>query len=303
MREVLLLALMIAPVVVAGGPVASLSTNRIHIGDRVELVLAVRHDAGVRVMVPDITRPPWIIRWESRSSTTETGAGAFDTTTHIVFSSFVIGEHRISTNHIRLLNEDGSEKTIPFPELVIRVDSVLTNPPPELSDIKPPVKLGGIPWLRTAGMVLLMILLAALAAWAIRHRLMQRRTKPAARRTIPPHEIALTALDALLKRQLIEQRASEAFYVELSAIVRVYLEGRFNLRAPEQTTEEFIRASAESRALSPEHRALTQSFLEESDLVKFARFEPEADDMRRAWDVAARLVRETVPATPSGAAT
>ena len=76
-----------------------------------------------------------------------------------------------------------------------------------------------------------------------------------------------------------------------------------SLHAPEQTTEEFIRTSSQSNALSAEHRALTQQFLEQSDLVKFARFEPGAGDMTAAWDAAARLVRETVPApaTPGGA--
>jgi len=302
MRMACLISMVAFPVLAAGTPVATLSTNRIAVGDRVELVLTTRHAANERVLVPDITRPPYIISWETGSETKRISDQELETESRIVFSSFLTGEHRISTNNVSLLDTNGSEQFIPFPGLVIRVDSVLTNPPPSLSELKPPVGLPGLPWLRTLIVIFIVTIIAGLAAWFIRQHLKQRARKPASIRIIPPHEVALTALEALIKRQLIEQRAIEAFYIELSAIVRVYLEDRFNLRAPEQTTEEFIRTSAGSSALSSEHRALTQSFLEQSDLVKFARYEPESDDMRRAWDAAARLVRETIPATPTGAA-
>lgn len=82
----------------------------------------------------------------------------------------------------------------------------------------------------------------------------------------------------------------------MSGIVRHYLEDRFGLRAPERTTEEFIRDALASRALSAAHRELVAGFLEQSDLVKFARHAPGQADMRNALDSAERLVRETMPA-------
>ena len=56
----------------------------------------------------------------------------------------------------------------------------------------------------------------------------------------PPHERALQALQALLSRHLPEQGDVEPYFVELSEILRRYVEDRFGLRAPEQTTEEFL---------------------------------------------------------------
>jgi len=112
---------------------------------------------------------------------------------------------------------------------------------------------------------------------------------------VPPHERALHALAGLLSKHWIEQANVEPFYVELSDIVRRYIEDRFQLRAPEQTTEEFIRATANSALLSHDHRKLTSSFLEQCDLVKFARHRPGADDMRAAYSAGERLVRETTP--------
>ena len=98
-------------------------------------------------------------------------------------------------------------------------------------------------------------------------------------------EIALAALQQL--RQ--DAPPVEEFYTRLSDIVRQYIEGRFGLRAPERTTEEFLAEAT----LPPQHMVLLSAFLQESDLVKFARLRPGKDDMERAFDAAERFVRET----------
>lgn len=276
---------------------ATLSTNTIHVGDRVTLTLTAIHAANERVVVPSLNREPFIVVWDSQSKPVATKDDLRTTETTVTFSSFVIGEHRISTNQLILLLGESKEENLPFPDLIINVVSILTNPPPSLADIKPPVNLPGHPWLRILWMMLAVVIIAILAALLIRYLLRRPKIAPP-QKIIPPHEIALTALNALRERGYIERGEAGPFYVELSAIIRIYLEDRFNLRAPEQTTEEFIRASSQSNALSVEHRQLTQDFLEQSDLVKFARFEPSPDDMTRAWDAGAKLVRETVEAPP-----
>jgi predicted TIM-barrel fold metal-dependent hydrolase len=75
--------------------------------------------------------------------------------------------------------------------------------------------------------------------------------------------------------------------------VRRYLEGQLGLRAPERTTEEFLYETSRDHALSAEHRELLAAFLQESDLVKFARLRPGEQDKQRAWAAAERFVRET----------
>jgi hypothetical protein len=87
----------------------------------------------------------------------------------------------------------------------------------------------------------------------------------------------------------------EVFYTRLSDIVRRYLEGQWGLRAPERTTEEFLYEVSRDHALSVEHKELLGAFLQESDLVKFARLRPGADDKQRAFDAAEKFVRDTQP--------
>ncbi|HOW97476.1 MAG TPA: hypothetical protein PK634_06770, partial [Kiritimatiellia bacterium] len=116
--------------------------------------------------------------------------------------------------------------------------------------------------------------------------------------------IALRALQRLKERGLIEKAEIEPFYVELTGIARRYLESRFGLRAPERTTEEFIREASVSGLLSAAHQALVRDFLEQSDLVKFARFAPGIPEMNAAFASAEKLVVETrpAPATQGGPA-
>lgn len=277
---------------------ATMSTNTIRVGDRVALTIHARHNPDERVIVPSIQREPYILVWDSSSSTRPDQDEQLISETKIIFTSFVIGEHRLSTNNLIVIGKNQSGENLAFPELVIRVESLLTNPPPALADIKSPVRPASHAWLRVVAMIVLTIAAGILAALLIRRWWRRTSSAPEVRR-LPPHEIALTALQALRDRGLIERGETGPFYVELSAIVRMYVEDRFDLHAPEQTTEEFIRASSQSRALSLEHRQVTQEFLEQSDLVKFARHTPSAHDMERAWDAAAKLVRETMEATPA----
>lgn len=273
----------------------TLSTNTVFVGDRVILTVTAAHDADQRVVLEPIQYEPFITVWDAQTKTVETKTDKMSTTHTVTFSSFVIGQHQVSTNRIIFLGPDGAEQAVPFPDLLINVVSILSNPPPALADIRPAAPLPGHPWLRVFWIFLLIIVVAIIAAWLIRRWLNKPKAPPSAR-IIPPYEVALSALQSLLSRGYIENKDAQPFYVELSAIVRIYLEDRFNLQAPEQTTEEFIRSSSQSAVLSPDHRMLTQAFLEQSDLVKFARFEPSPEDMQAAWDAAARLVRETIPA-------
>lgn len=107
------------------------------------------------------------------------------------------------------------------------------------------------------------------------------------------YDVARARLERLLGRPRPTGELVDAFYVELSDIVRRYLEDRFELRAPELTTEEFLASVGESPDLSRDHQALLRSFLREADLVKFAGLQPSNDDIERSLDAARRFLEET----------
>lgn len=158
----------------------------------------------------------------------------------------------------------------------------------ELRAIKPPVDipLGPWPWIVGA----LALSLVGLLVWLWLRR--QRRVRPAAPEVVvPPHVRAKQKLEQALG--LISD--PRLFCIAVSDATRVYLEERFELRAPDRTTEEFLLELQRTNHLFPDQKTTLGQFLEQCDLVKFARSEPTENELRALHRIADRLVDETLP--------
>jgi hypothetical protein len=135
------------------------------------------------------------------------------------------------------------------------------------------------------------LLALAAAAWLVwRHQ----RAKAAAAPLpppIPPHVRARRALDAALA--LLSD--PKAFSIAVSSAIRVYLEERFDFRAPERTTEEFLIELRGTDLLTVEQKHSLGDFLAGCDLIKFAKYEPMEIELRALHAAAMKLVNETEP--------
>ena len=176
--------------------------------------------------------------------------------------------------------------------VTVTVTSVLDAPEnAALRDIGGPMDVP-VPWWWWA----LGAAAAATAATAGYFLWKKRKCKPGAPPPLP-HETALAAMRALLAENLPAQGIVKPFYRRLSNILRRYIEDRFGLRAPEQTTEEFLEAMRGSHAVERVHKALLQEFLRRADMVKFAEWTPEPEDAERMADSARRFIEQTIPRT------
>ena len=275
-----------------------MSTNQIRIGDPVDLTLTAVHREGSSVAFPDLADGKNVVVRDAKTESAAFTNGVRRTVQTIRLTSLTVTNHILGDKASILVSTPAGVRTNAVPFLALEVVSSLapgeTDPRPAKGGLAqwpaPPSR-----WLWIA-----LAVLAALAAafFALRKFLTTPRTFLHLPPPVPPHQIALEALAALRQKGWIEALKIEPFYVELSAIVRCYLEARFGLRAPERTTEEFIRDALSSRKLSDAHRELVAGFLEQSDLVKFARHAPGQADMHNALDSAERLVRETMPVAP-----
>lgn len=124
--------------------------------------------------------------------------------------------------------------------------------------------------------------------------LLRRRVTAQAETIIPAHRWALDQLDQLDRRRLPAQGQTHEYYFLLSGIVREYIERRFTLMAPEQTTLEFLESIRDQAPFSAEHKTLLCEFLQACDLVKFALLEPADDDALNAFRSAREFVLETI---------
>ncbi|MFN8543572.1 MAG: hypothetical protein U0807_05135 [Candidatus Binatia bacterium] len=206
------------------------------------------------------------------------------------------GHHLVRSPPVKLRRAGEDLADAPADEMGVTVESVLEAAPDttDIHDIRGPeaVPVDWRPYWVLGGA------LAALGALALGVRVLARRRRrgaPVAVPPRPPHEVAIEALAALHRRNLVERGEVKAYYSALSAIVRRYLEGRYGLRAPEMTSEEFLLSAARDGRVAGPHRALLGAFLQESDLVKFARHVPTLADAERAMAAARRVVEETIP--------
>jgi len=181
---------------------------------------------------------------------------------------------------------------IDAPDTLVIVESLLpaSGSSADIREIKPPaaVPRDYRPLWWAAGLVCII----GAAGFGLFQLLNRRR----AARLTPPrpaHEVALEGLARLRAAHLLEEGRHEEYYVRLSAVVRRYLEDRFQLRAPEMTTEEFLQAAQQSPRLPREHRSSLVSFLGEADMVKFARHIPGRDEAERAHSAAREFVEST----------
>jgi hypothetical protein len=107
------------------------------------------------------------------------------------------------------------------------------------------------------------------------------------------HQIAFEMLKTIADEKMIEQGQIKLFYEKLSGCLRQYIENRFQLRAPEQTTEEFLENLKTSSVLQLEYKQELQKFLEHCDLVKFARYQPSNEQINESLTIAEQFVEKT----------
>jgi hypothetical protein len=135
---------------------------------------------------------------------------------------------------------------------------------------------------------MLVVAAAAFFLWRWWHK---RKVIQAIIPPVPPHIRAKQRLAESLA--LINQ--PREFCIAVSDAVRVYLEERFDFRAPERTTEEFLLDLKKTDLLMRDQKDSLGDFLTRCDLVKFAKYELRKPELRELHASALRLVEETEP--------
>jgi len=134
------------------------------------------------------------------------------------------------------------------------------------------------------------IVLCILAWFFIRHL-----KKKAA---IAPATEALKALTNLSRTTA--KAEPEGFVMDVSTILRGYVEKSLGLQALRLSTEEFLEQAADNdSSISPEHRGALKEFLQQCDLVKFAKGQLDEDHRDDLVERARRFVRESSAAANS----
>jgi hypothetical protein len=213
-----------------------------------------------------------------------------------VLEPFLSGDYTIPPMEVKFRKSgagDNEEHTIKTSEVTIKVTSLLPSDTKDLklNDIKPPVAYpGGFRmWLWS----ILGAMVVAVIGVAVYFALKRRKKIDAHAVLLTPHELAYSELDALAAEDLIGRGEIKHFYYRISGILRKYIENRFGLRAPEQTTEEFLSGLDKDSFFPSGYRSLLRTFLRNCDLVKFAELKPEKEEIGQAFESCRAFIRGT----------
>jgi hypothetical protein len=268
------------------GPIrvtAEVSPARPRLSDSPTLTLTIDHEEGVTVEKPQFADKvgKFIIK-DCREPLPKTDNGRVVDQQVLTLEPTEAGRLRIDPIAVaytdRRPDADGREKTVETGPLSVEVTSLVGDKTPTLAELHPPaapVELSSplAPWVWT-GVVVAICAVAAIA-WLKRRR---GRKAAVAARPLTAEELANLELDRLVESDLAN-RDVKLFYVELTAIVRRYIERTTRVRAPEQTTEEFLREISRAKTFNEDVRLRLRDFLEAADLVKFAAHCPRPEDV------------------------
>jgi hypothetical protein len=179
---------------------------------------------------------------------------------------------------------DGQRHTVQTEALTVEVTSMVDEEVPSLDDLKGPAgpvelpeeRASAVWWLVLGGAVFA----AAGAAVFVWFAFRRRKAQP--ERVLSPQELAYLELQGIIEQELSE-RDVKLFYVELTGVVRRYIERTTGIHAPEQTTEEFLREIGQGNTFDGHERQRLRSFLESADLVKFAAHQPGPEDIETTF--------------------
>lgn len=165
----------------------------------------------------------------------------------------------------------------------------------KLKDIKGVLKPTFV-WSDYAYILYIILVIAALTTGGYYLRKYLKKKKETV--VIPPELLlsadvaALQALDRIKLEKLWQQGREKEYYTQLTDVLRNYVDRRYEIDAPEMTSSEILTALTSVKCEKNSVNRLKQIFVI-SDLVKFAKFKPFADENDLSLSNAYTFVNET----------
>jgi hypothetical protein len=281
-------------------------SSSIYIGDQIKFSVTVEKPAALNLSMPllkdtlckniEILSGPVVDSLPSSD-------GRLKIISKYLVTSFDSGFYQVRPQFAEVKNEAGIKRYYSdYSQLrVMRVKIAPADTATKIFDIiKPyraPVTFGEIiPWV-------LILLVSIVLIWYIRnHKKIKSGIEPIINPD-PAHVIAFRELENLQNKKLWQTGELKMYYSELTGILRQYLENRYSVYSLELTTAETLDALTKTGFKRDERYNQLKIVLTNADLVKFAKYLPEAGEnvqhFENSWAfVEATKLTETKDAEP-----
>ncbi len=271
--------------------------SAIKIGDLITYTVELSHAPEIQVEMPALAANlgAFEIRDYQVHDPVERD-GAISQRVDYVISTFDVGDFVIPPLVFHYLAPGDSLKhELKTQKISIVVESLKPSETGDIRDIKPPERLPDdyrrlIIW---ASVALAALILLAVSFYIWRRRRAGKGVLP--QKVEPPrpaHQIAFEELDKLRDSPLLARGEVKEFHVQVSDVIRRYIEGRYFIVALEMTSFELLQ-DLQHAEVEPDNTRTVQEFLEICDLVKFAKFEPTGAESLALLDKAVEIVEKT----------
>jgi len=274
---------------------AGLDTTRALIGDQMELHLSVSKPENVFIDFPllkDTLSGKIEIIKVSEIDTSMGTDGKTRLERNVLISVFDTGFFEVPPLKfvVRDLQHQDTVHTLPvyFEILPVKTDSTIR-------DIKNIYRVPiGITELAP---YLLGLIAVGILIWLLIRYMQKRGTgvphKNSGKPAELPEVIALRDLENIKTEKPWMHNKVKLYYIKLSEILRTYIEGRYQITALEQTTDEIMNALKPPVCIATEHKRLVD-ILKLADLVKFAKVIPGTVENEMQVDEAIKFVENTM---------
>ncbi len=277
--------------------IASVDSNEILIGDHLTLNILVSHAPGQHIFWPfwlDSLGGFEILDKSSIDSTER--RGQLEEVQQLILTTFDSGFYEIPSLPFRYTQENSSDTlSLGTQVQLIEVHGIAVDTTQAIKPIKSlldaPLTFREIlPWLVVG--VIGLLLIGGLVYWFFIRKKAEPIFAGPPPPTIPPHEIAMKKFAQLEQKKLWQEGEIKTYYVELTEIIREYLEGRYKVPALESTTDE-IMGGLTSKGIPVFQFNQLKDLLIRADFTKFAKLRPGPSENMMSMEVARTFVKET----------
>lgn len=265
---------------------ASVDRNHMLLGEQVRLSLRYTYPAQIKPeALPAI--PDSLGHFEvtdSLKADTVTNGGWVSITRTYVLTSFDSGHWVIPVLSFSAGNKTAFSDTV---GVEVATFALSGN---DYNDIRDIFETPGSnkPWLWwLAGL----LALAAFGAWLLVYRRRKKGDAPAETPgLLPPYDQAMKDLEILEGEKMFQKGQVKDYYSRLNAILRVYLDRKFNMRVMQQTSDDML-LKLKAAGLDREDLGRLTSVLRISDAVKFARYGSSEDESGESLRTTGQIIK------------
>jgi hypothetical protein len=249
---------------------ATVDRDSISVGDPLNLILTLELPTDAKpTVIPEISLPEsFRIQGTQDAVRDPVGEGRSRWTQSIKLTGFRTGEFEIPGIRLKVSEVPGDTTVLSDDPIPILVQSIRPEDLADILDVKQPVSIDAvIPFWIWGLLVLLVALLVGYLIWRRRRKVQEFPIEST---------VVVDWFDEVRKlcfSGLIEAGEFDVYYTRLSEALRRFIEQRSGVEAMERTTFE-IRSDLVQVGMADTHILGVESFLNEADLVKFAKFEP-----------------------------